>query len=54
MKPPLGGLGRALLAPIGKYRAKEVSVNLRRLKQVIETRKVTDTSYSVPGNQKSG
>jgi uncharacterized membrane protein len=49
MKPPLGRLGRAALALIGKFPAEEVSANLRRLKQVIETGQVTDTSHSVPG-----
>lgn len=49
MKAPLGRLGRAALALIGKFPAKEVSSNLHRLKQLMETGKVTDTSYSVPG-----
>jgi uncharacterized membrane protein len=49
MKAPLGRLGRAALALIGKFPAQEVSSNLHRLKQVMETGKVTDTSYSVPG-----
>ena len=49
MKPPLGRLGRAALALVGKFPAEELSANLRRLKQVIETGQVTDTSYSVPG-----
>ena len=49
MKPPLGRLGRAALALIGKFPAEEVSANLHRLKQVMETGKVTDTSYSVRG-----
>ena len=49
MKPPLGRLGRAGLALIGKYPAREVAANLRRLKQVLETGKVTDTSYAVRG-----
>jgi uncharacterized membrane protein len=48
MKPPLGRLGRAVLALIGKFPAEEVTANLHRLKQVIETGQVTDTSYSVP------
>jgi uncharacterized membrane protein len=49
LKLPLGRLGRAALALIGKFPAEEVSANLRRLKQVIETGQVTDTSYSAPG-----
>jgi uncharacterized membrane protein len=49
MKPPLGRLGRAALALIGKFPAEEVSSNLHRLKEVMETGRVTDTSYSVPG-----
>src|SRR5512147_2860002 len=49
MRAPLGRLGRAVLALIGKFPAEEVSANLRRLKQVMETGRVTDTSYSVAG-----
>ncbi len=49
MKAPLGRLGRAALALIGKFPAKEVSSNLHRLQQLLETGRVTDTSYSVPG-----
>lgn len=49
MKLPLGRLGRAALALIGKSPAEEVSSNLRRLKEVLETGRVTDTSYSVEG-----
>jgi uncharacterized membrane protein len=49
MKPPLGRLGRAALALIGKFPADEIRANLHRLKQVMETGKVTDTSYSVRG-----
>ena len=49
MTTPLGTLGRAALALIGKFPAEEVSANLRRLKQLLETGSVTDTSYSVPG-----
>ena len=49
MKAPLGRLGRAALALIGKFPAEEVSSNLHRLKQIIETGRVTNTSYSVPG-----
>jgi uncharacterized membrane protein len=49
MKVPLGSLGRAALALIGKFPAEEVASNLHRLKQVMETGRVTDTSYSVAG-----
>jgi len=49
MTAPLGKLGRAALALIGKFPAEEVSANLRRLKEIMETGRVTDTSYSVPG-----
>jgi hypothetical protein len=49
MKAPLGRLGRAALALMGKFPAEEVSANLHRLKEVLETGTVTDTSYSVPG-----
>lgn len=49
MKPPLGKLGRVMLSFIGKFPAEEVAANLHRLKQVMETGTVTDTSYSVRG-----
>jgi uncharacterized membrane protein len=49
MKPPLGRLGRFALALIGKFPAEEVRANLQRLKQVMETGKVTDTCYAVRG-----
>jgi uncharacterized membrane protein len=49
MKMPFGMLGRAALAMIGKFPAQEVSSNLRRLKEVVETGRVTDTSYAVAG-----
>jgi len=49
MTMPLGRAGRAALAAIGKFPAKETSSNLHRLKQVIETGRVTDTSYAVRG-----
>ena len=49
MKAPLGRLGRAALALIGKFPAEEQSSNLRRLKEVLETGKVSDTSYAVKG-----
>jgi hypothetical protein len=49
MISPLGALGRAVLALIGKFPAQEQSANLQRLKQLLETGKVTGTSYAVPG-----
>jgi uncharacterized membrane protein len=49
MKAPLGRLGRAALTLIGKSPRGEVSANLHRLKQVMETGRVFDTSYSVAG-----
>jgi uncharacterized membrane protein len=49
MTLPLGRLGRAALGLIGKPPAEEVSANLHRLKEVLETGRVTDTSYSVAG-----
>ncbi len=49
MRVPLGRLGRAALALIGKDPAGEVSANLRRLKELMETGRVTDTSYAVAG-----
>ena len=49
MKAPGGRLVRDALALIGKYPAQEVSANLHRFKQVMETGRVTDTTYAVPG-----
>ena len=49
MTSPLGSFGRAALALIGKYPAQEVAANLHRLKQFMETGKVTDTSFAVSG-----
>lgn len=49
MKVPLGTLGRAALALIGKFPAQEVASNLHRLKQLMEKGSVTDMSYSVAG-----
>jgi len=49
MKAPLGRLGRAALALIGKFPAEEATSNLHRLKELMETGKVTDTSYAVAG-----
>jgi len=49
MRPPLGKLGRGMLALLGKSPAEEVRANLHRLKQLMETGTVTDTSYAVRG-----
>jgi uncharacterized membrane protein len=49
MRIPLARLGRAALAMIGKFPAEEVSSNLHRLKELMETGRITDTSYAVPG-----
>jgi uncharacterized membrane protein len=49
LRSPLGRLGRAALAVIGKFPQEEVAANLRRLKQILETGQVTDASYAVPG-----
>jgi uncharacterized membrane protein len=49
MRAPLGGLGRAALALVGKSPSEEVSSNLHRLKEILETGRVTDTSHAVPG-----
>lgn len=49
MNAPLGRLGRAALALVGKSPAAEVPANLHRLKEILETGRVTDTSHAVPG-----
>jgi uncharacterized membrane protein len=49
MKLPLGRVGRVALAVIGKHPMEEVTSNLHRLKEIMETGKVTDTSYAVAG-----
>jgi len=49
MKIPFGRLTRGALALIGKFPAEEQSSNLHRLKELLETGKVTDTSYAVKG-----
>lgn len=54
MKVPLGRLGRAALALMGKFPTEEVTANLHRLKQVMEVGRVTDTSYSVVGKFAQG
>jgi uncharacterized membrane protein len=47
MKAPLGRLGRAAFALIGKSPAAEVPSNLHRLKEILETGRVTDMSNSI-------
>jgi uncharacterized membrane protein len=49
MKTPLGGVGRAALALMGKPPAEEVEANLQRLKEIMETGRVTDTRHAVAG-----
>lgn len=49
MHTPLGPTGLKLLAWIGKPAVKEMTANLRRLKEVLETGQVRDRSYAVPG-----
>lgn len=49
MITPLGKLGLTALALIGKFPAKEISANLNRLKEYMETGKVADMSYAVKG-----
>ena len=49
MRIPFGRLGCAALRLIGKLPAEEVASNLHRLKELMETGKVTDTSYAVKG-----
>jgi uncharacterized membrane protein len=49
MNAPLGRLGRAALALMGKFPTEEVHANLHRLKEVMETGKVTDTTYAITG-----
>jgi uncharacterized membrane protein len=49
MTAPLGRLGRAALGLIGKFPRQEMASNLNRLKELLETGRVTDASYSVAG-----
>ena len=49
MRIPFARIARAALALIGKFPAEEVSSNLNRLKELMETGRVTDTSYAVKG-----
>ena len=46
MKAPGGRLVMDALALIGKFPAQEVSANLHRFKQMLETGRVTDTTYA--------
>lgn len=47
LRPPLGWIGRKILELLGKSPHEEVSANLRRLKQLLETGFVSDFSWSV-------
>ncbi|HEX8892043.1 MAG TPA: SRPBCC family protein [Terriglobales bacterium] len=49
MKAPGGLLVMDALALIGKFPAQEVAANLHRFKQIMETGRVTDTTYAVSG-----
>ena len=46
---PLGLFARAAMALFGRNPAKVATANLHRLKQLVETGHVADTSYSVTG-----
>jgi uncharacterized membrane protein len=49
MTPPLGRVGRAALALIGKPPGAEVRANLQRLKELLETGHVSDTTHAAAG-----
>ncbi|WP_329459591.1 SRPBCC family protein [Streptomyces sp. NBC_01497] len=49
MTLPLGKFAQAGLSLIGKPPADEIAANLNRLKQLMETGKVTDLRHAVPG-----
>src|SRR5215813_5650176 len=49
MKAPGGRFAMDALALIGKFPANEVSASLHRFKQLMETGRVTDTTYAVSG-----
>jgi len=49
MDLPLGRLGQAALALLGKPAAAEVAANLQRLKELMETGKVRTRTHSVKG-----
>jgi uncharacterized membrane protein len=44
---PLGRFGHVALALLGRFPAHEMSANLHRLQEVMETGRVTDTRHSV-------
>lgn len=49
MEVPLGIVGMKGLALVGHPPAEEIASNLNRLKQLMETGRVTDMSHAVPG-----
>jgi uncharacterized membrane protein len=49
MKTPFGRFGRAILAFLRRPPEQEVRANLRRLKELLETGRVSDTTRSVRG-----
>ena len=49
MTTPLGRVGRLALALIGKFPGAEVRANLQRLKELLETGHVSDTSHAAAG-----
>lgn len=49
MNVPFGRLGRVGLALVGKPPSGEVPANLRRLKEILETGTVTETTHAVAG-----
>jgi uncharacterized membrane protein len=51
---PGGRIGKFVLATMGKHPAAEVHSNLQRLRQLIESGRVTDTSNSIPGKFNQG
>jgi uncharacterized membrane protein len=46
---PLGKFERMAMALIGKFPEQDVLANLHRLKQLLETGKITDTSFAIKG-----
>jgi uncharacterized membrane protein len=46
---PGGRIGKFVLATMGKHPAAELHSNLQRLRQLIESGRVTDISNSIPG-----
>jgi uncharacterized membrane protein len=49
METPFGEVGRVALSLIGKPPAEEMSANLHRLKEIMETGRVMDTRHAVSG-----